>query len=87
MIKQTYRIFYKEYESELNYWEINFVLPEIIFMKYGISDRAAWHWRDNDKSFSLNLGFSGDLEKTDDLFRVKIFIFGFGFEATHCFGY
>ena len=89
MIKQTYRVFYRQWLDYFDFLEVKVALPNVVWGKYGISDKLYF-------GDCLNAKFRGyfvDFKTHAGLIRdaygwtFDLAVFGFGIQAHRQWSY
>ena len=87
MIKQSYQVYYKEWDDTFDYLRVSFLLPEIAFGKFGISDERPFSFWEKKTTFALDISSSFCLKKEADSFFLSIRVLGIGFSIIKQWGY
>ena len=85
MIKNSYRVFYKEWTDRFDYFSVYAHLPEVTFGRFGISD-APFGW-DRKSVFVLDFPSSFLMKKDSDFFYFSFKVLGFGFTISRQSGW
>ena len=86
MIKNTYRVFYKQWKDYFDHFSVFIHLPEVSFGRFGISETVPFAW-DRKPVFVLDFTSTFFIKKDPDLFCFSLKVLGFGFTILRQWGW
>ena len=86
MIKNSYRIFYKEWKDCFDYFSVYAHLPEVSFGRFGTSETVPFGW-ERKTVFVLDLTSAFTIKKDPDFFCFSFKVLGFGFTISRQWGW
>ena len=87
MIKQTYKLIYKEWGNCFDYFQLSFSLPEVVFGKRGISDMQAYDFYREKSKIVLDFSSALFFKKAFGFFFFEFKILGVGFSVVRQWDY
>ena len=86
MIKNSYRIFYKEGKDRFDYLSVYVHLPEVTFGRFGCMSDEPFGW-DRKSVFVLDFDSALLMKKDPDFFYFSFKVLGFGFTISRQSGW